>query len=113
MGHYVKCNNFGYYVKTSTLGVATVYSGYCSNVATVAFKGNKMAQAKQYVIGKPYSPRKGTAQNNMRSWALVQQALVGQPNGLTLAQLNKAVAVHNHAPFIKYLIARGWLIAAQ
>lgn len=62
----------------------------------------------QYVVGKPYKVREGTAQGNDLTWAAIAAALQQGPQ--SRAQLENVAAQRNHKPFVAYCIRRGWLI---
>ena len=69
-------------------------------------------QGVQLVAGKPYNPGTGI-NNNARSWQAIQAALNTHGGKATVLQVYQAVSQYNHASFVKYALARGWLAPAK
>jgi len=70
------------------------------------------ANSVLYAAGKVYNVRNGTAQDNARSWEAIQAVLKTKGGSATRADLVAAVTPFNHAPFVGYLVRRGYLVPA-
>lgn len=62
-------------------------------------------------MGKPYTPRSGTLQDNQQSWDSIQAYLKRRKGRCTLPELQEHLKTErNHANFVRYCVRKGWLV---